>query len=99
MESDKTLVTALKELKALLDSGAITQEEFEALKKKIIFDAAPASPKSSPTVITQPDLHTAAETGNPEKSIILPPGFERENKSFCHRSPTLNRPPIVRWKR
>lgn len=37
MENDFSAIRSIQELKNLLDSGAITQQEFDALKRKIIF--------------------------------------------------------------
>lgn len=37
MENDFSAIRSIQELKNLLDSGAITQQEYDALKKKIIF--------------------------------------------------------------
>jgi hypothetical protein len=52
MENDFSAIRSIQELKNLLDSGAITQQEFDALKRKIIFGSN--QPEPTPDPVTPP---------------------------------------------
>ncbi|MCA8831637.1 SHOCT domain-containing protein [Hymenobacter pini] len=85
MEKDPSPLDTLRQLKEWLDTGAITQQEFEELKKKLVFNAttppASASPdlpvSLSPPVGPLPgDYPVAAEpttTIAPVEDPLLPP--------------------------
>ena len=64
MENDFSAIRSIQELKNLLDSGAITQQEFDALKRKIIFGSN--QPDAKPDPVTPPTSWSLPT--NPEKA-------------------------------
>jgi hypothetical protein len=49
MEKDPSPLDTLRQLKEWLDAGTITQQEFDTLKQKLVFNAPPSSPPAPPT--------------------------------------------------
>jgi hypothetical protein len=76
MENDFSAIRSIQELKNLLDSGAITQQEFEALKKKIIFG------KAGPETGTATPLPTSHLATAPEPLGSDPVVPEYNNEAY-----------------
>ncbi|RDC62082.1 SHOCT domain-containing protein [Adhaeribacter pallidiroseus] len=73
MDHENSTIRSLHELKTLLDSGAITSEEYEALKKRIIF----GGPAASETRTAEPVRSDSPASVNPiESKIIYPTGSQ-----------------------
>ncbi|QDA60803.1 SHOCT domain-containing protein [Hymenobacter jejuensis] len=73
MEKDPSPLDTLRQLKEWLDAGAITQQEFDTLKRKLVFsDTEPTSPASPPA---PPIASTPASTPPPapEYPTLIPP--------------------------
>ncbi|UYZ62978.1 SHOCT domain-containing protein [Hymenobacter weizhouensis] len=73
MEKDSSPLDTLRQLKEWLDAGTITPQEFEALKRKLLFpDAAASTVPAAPTVLpTSPAL--TPTTSAPVEDPLLPP--------------------------
>ena len=65
-------LTALRQLKEMLDAGTITPQEFEALKRQIVFGTEPALPLAQPpsAPVTAPPT-AAPEAPAPEPETTL----------------------------
>ena len=49
MDNPNSPIDTLRQLKEMLDSGALTPAEFEALKQRLVFTAPPAAvPRPAP---------------------------------------------------
>ena len=85
-DANSSLAT-LRQLKEMLDAGALTPQEFEALKQKLIFGkegaseaATPLAPDTTPAFVPPvavSDALTSAPVLPGEESIPLPPPTER----------------------
>jgi hypothetical protein len=85
MDQENSTIRSLHELKTLLDSGAITSEEYEALKKRIIFGTPAASEPRSP----EPIPPTSPQSVSPfETKVIYPTGSPITE-------PTITEPPVT----
>ncbi|MDU0369297.1 SHOCT domain-containing protein [Hymenobacter endophyticus] len=87
MDKDSALDT-LRQLKEWLDAGTITQQEFDALKQKLVFNQTPApaatppatyvppgspTPPSAPPVPSTPAAHEPTTMAAPVSEPLLPP--------------------------
>ena len=76
MDKDSSLDT-LRQLKEWLDAGTITQQEFDALKQKLVFNqtAAPVPPVSPapPSTPPVPPAHEPTTMAAPVSEPLLPP--------------------------
>jgi hypothetical protein len=60
-------LAALRQLKEMLDAGTITPEEFEALKRQVVFGTEPALPLTPPAAPSaETPTYTASEPPAPE---------------------------------
>ncbi|MCI1186779.1 SHOCT domain-containing protein [Hymenobacter sp. DH14] len=79
MENSSSPLDTLRQLKEMLDSGALTPTEFEALKQRLVFTSAapePAAPNTLPTAITAPPAAPAPLASNapvPPLPVETPP--------------------------
>ncbi len=88
MNDENSTIRSLHELKTLFDSGAITAEEYEALKKRIIYGAtattepksaepiAPSSPQSVEPI--ERKVIYPSQSAPPEPPVIPPPVTEQK---------------------
>ncbi len=73
MNDENATIRSLNELKTLFDSGAITSEEYEALKKRIIFGtAASADPTGLRNPEPNPPVPTSSSVSPIETKVIYP---------------------------
>ncbi|MET4108686.1 SHOCT domain-containing protein [Hymenobacter sp. UYP22] len=87
MDKDSSLDT-LRQLKEWLDAGTITQQEFDALKQKLVFNQTPApaatppaahvppaspAPPSTPPITPTPLVHEPTTMAAPVSEPLLPP--------------------------
>lgn len=83
-DADSPLAT-LRQLKELLDAGTLTPQEFEALKRKLVFGEDPAAPTPvAPIVLTPTAALTAALTAAPPE----PPTPFRPEEAPAAPAPT-----------
>ena len=65
-------LAALRQLKEMLDAGAITPQEFETLKRQLIFGAEPALPLAPPTEgLAEAPTYDAPEAPAPEPEATI----------------------------
>jgi hypothetical protein len=65
-------LTALRQLKEMLDAGTITPQEFETLKRQLIFGAEPALPLASPAedaIVAGPTVAPEVPAPEPETTL------------------------------
>lgn len=74
MNNEDATIRSLQELKTLFDSGAITQEEYESLKKRIIFGTTETNPpQPGPGMVQPPITSSSPDVVRPlETKIIYP---------------------------
>lgn len=73
-KNNSSPLDTLRQLKEMLDAGAITQEEFNKLKQQLLFGGTAASAGSAPTPVapvTVPPM--GASLAPPESQMIAPP--------------------------
>ena len=79
MENPSSPLDTLRQLKEMLDAGALTPTEFEALKQRLVFTPSPASaePAAAPaTPVASPlPAPEAAATNAPAPPPASPPAF------------------------
>ena len=89
MENDFSAIKSIQELKNLLDSGAITPQEYDVLKRKIIFGNS--APGNGAVPLTPP---VAPGTGE-SRNIVPPPPPIRETPPVA----TENKPVTPEYRR
>ncbi len=105
MSNENSTLRSLNELKALYDSGAITSEEYDALKKRIIFgtptpeppvaEAAPPVMSHSPQSVNPIEtriIYPSQQPETPEPPIVTPPVDEQSSYDEEGESPMGVRP-------
>lgn len=100
-------LAALRQLKEMLDAGTLTPQEFETLKRQLIFGAEPALPLDSPAppveALAEPTVAPEAPAPEPESTIAayetaapnpadLPPPPPASPDWLAAASPSLLRP-------
>ena len=60
MQNPPSPLDTLRQLKEMLDSGALTPSEFEALKQRLVFSEPPIAPPLPPAALPLPVFETAA---------------------------------------
>lgn len=68
MENPSSPLETLRQLKEMLDAGALTPTEFEALKQRLLFSAAPAD-----TVAPAAPAHSEPAAPTPAPPVLDPP--------------------------
>ena len=68
MENPSSPLETLRQLKEMLDAGALTPTEFEALKQRLVFSAAPAD-----TVAPAAPAHSEPAVPTPAPPVLDPP--------------------------
>ena len=88
MENDFSAIRSIQELKNLLDSGAITQQEFDALKRKIIFGSNQSETSTNPvTPPTSWSLPTNTEKVTP-RAIESDPINDQRRDDYANLNDT-----------
>ncbi len=83
-------IEEIKNLKSLLDQGAITTEEFNELKKKVLSGVIDSSePQITPQLTSQSDKNIDAKEPKKESIDSIQPGDEAETLKVNHDSRTV----------
>lgn len=92
MDNSNSPLDTLRQLKEMLDSGALTPTEFEALKKQLVFGPAPTTP-------APPAAATPATPPAPTLPVTLPPPVAEQHSPMfedvaADETPT-SAPPVI----
>ncbi|WP_201985646.1 SHOCT domain-containing protein [Hymenobacter rubidus] len=86
MDNSASPLDTLRQLKEMLDAGALTPAEFEALKQRLVFTSAPAAPPTSP-------LPPVAAPAQPATVPFPPSSPEQHSPMFEDAVPEALAPP------
>lgn len=89
MNNQDSTIRSLHELKTLFDSGAITQEEYESLKKRIIYGNTPHD-SSPPT-----ESVSSLDSSNPVETKVIYPTPNATSRPVDLPPPPVSNPPII----
>ena len=84
MENPSSPLETLRQLKEMLDSGALTPTEFEALKQRLVFAPAPAAPSVTPPPSATP----------PTTPVLQPPAAVEPDVPTAASSPAWLTQPL-----
>lgn len=97
MDNPSSPLDTLRQLKEMLDAGALTPTEFEALKQRLVFQE-PAAP-AAPVVPAPPVVPPAAEAPVPPAAPVSPPAapyFTQASANDAAPATPAYVPPVVR---
>ncbi|QJX46066.1 SHOCT domain-containing protein [Hymenobacter taeanensis] len=101
MENEPSPLDTLRQLKEWLDAGTITPQEFETLKRKLLFSENAGPPASTPPPAPEKPAVTAADQMYPSRSAATPapepPRPPEAEQTFTTSGPVEDPmlPPIV----
>lgn len=93
-------LTALRQLKEMLDTGTITSTEFETLKRQIVFGLEPALPLEPPMPAATEPLGLPPVTASPPLGAAEMPAayvLEEKKEAFTESVPPGSLPAETEW--